>query len=113
MSKVDVEKPNKRNIERLFRELSGYNNPLDDACPSKEEMEKADRRVDEIEKKMYASGPLAYAVQVRDDARDEFNKERKKLQERLSKIRRLYFARGLTPMVLKQIEEFVDMLNRQ
>lgn len=44
--------------------------------------------------------------------REEFNKERKKLQERLSKIRRLYFARGLTPTVLKQIEQFVDELNR-
>lgn len=113
MAKNDVEKPNKRNIERLFRELSGYNNPIDDACPSKEDMEKADRRVDELEKKMYAYGPLAHAVQQRDDARDQFNKERKKLQEQLAKIRRLYFARGLTPNVLKQIEDFVDKLNRQ
>lgn len=111
MAKNDVEKPNKRNIEKLFRELSGYQNAIDTSCPSKVVYEKADKRVDELYAKLTSSGPYAHAVAVRDLARKDYDEEREKLKEELSKIRRLYYARGLTPLVLKKIEKFVDKLN--
>lgn len=111
--KIEVEKPNKRNIEKLLRELSGYNSAIDEAYPSKEALDEADNDVDTIEKNLMESPVLKAAMRKRDAIRRKYDKERKALQERLSKIRRVYYAKGMTTGVLLALESLVDEINNR
>ncbi len=109
--KNEVEGPTKAKIEYLLRNgfFVGRYNESDDSSYAayREVYDEYERRQEEFNQTKAMKALKAKS----DRLHDEYLRRRKVFEDRLVKIRRQFYAKGMTPSVLKAISDYADELN--
>lgn len=109
MKTVDLEKPTKRSIEVLLKSMSEHGWRYDEETT----YHRLDREREARAKVVLKNDRLYQALSRQTKAA---NVKDRKLKDRLqimtSKVRRLYYSKGLTPAVLKEVDLLVKEANR-
>lgn len=111
MAKTEVEKPNKRNIEYLLKRELGigeyYRDP--EYLALNDQINKIEAEHEALLKK---NKKYVALKKKRQQVADTFEKRANIMKKRVAEVRREYYAKGLTPAVLKKIEKLVDDYNK-
>lgn len=112
MSKVNVELPTRDNIRKLLRELS-ERETLRDNCPSYEKMQEYEKKCRELHEKLLDNPKLHALEKTRKKYYESLFREEEEYRQKVAKLRRMFFARGLTPKVLAAVQAFVEEINKK
>lgn len=99
----------KRNVEKLLKEL-GYDYRK---CPHEREERRLRAELEILEKRLLAVPEYQALEKAMVEASDKGCEARARLDSRVIKIRRRYYAHGLTPAVIKEIQDLVEERNRE
>lgn len=97
--------PSKGSIQMLFREL----NDLD--IPEKAAMTKARKVKEELKERLLNVPEMIEAEKAEALAEEIYYDKRKETEAKVSKVRREYLTKGLTPGVRRKIEALVAEIN--
>ena len=101
--------PTRRTFETLLREL---NDRLGWRYGEDAEFQAAERKFQEIEKRLMNSPALKRAKAALAHCRRKQKQKREQLKNRLIKVRNLYYAKGLVPSVIVLMNALVEDVNR-
>lgn len=107
MKADDLENPTKAGIAALFKELS-YERRYAGDDP---EIQAVQSQYEQLEQRLLNYGKLNALKNKIERLTDAFNKKKKKLEDKVRKVRRLYYAHGLTANVKKAIQNLVKECN--
>ena len=111
---VEREQPTKASIQALLNSLSGspYGcSSRDEVDPLYAEYRRLDDEADALEKKLTDVPELRKAREAAKAARSRYEERRREVRTRVTKVQRLLWAKGLTPAVLKKVDELVEEVN--
>jgi hypothetical protein len=108
MSKPNPESPNKRNVEKLLKELSGRGQT--ERCPSYGDYKAADEACAAAYLAWERSAAVSRLKRRKDRLWAKVEAEKSAIGDIVTKLRQLYYATGLTPIVLKTLAELVNDL---
>lgn len=98
-----MDQPNRTTIQLLFRDLRSGGN-LGKAWDKYKE---AEEEADQLSKKLLAVPEYESARQRAQEASQAYYTQRKAIHAKIVKVHRSYLARGLTPAVIKQINDLI------
>ena len=101
-------KPSKNDIHRFFKSLPGnYRIGTKEEAEAKRLDEEASRIEDEVRK----SPRLLRAIVRAEVAGNIARRKREAVVARIAKVRREYYAKGITPQTLRNIATLADFIN--
>lgn len=104
-------KPSKRTVEKLLRELCESRLGVGGLVGITADYRRLDREVGDLEKKLLSDPDYQLLCERRNLARDEAWKASRLIADKAIKLRRIYLAKGMTKMVLEQLENLVQEVN--
>jgi len=107
MKPLPMDKPTRRTIEELFRELANSSNRWDN-----DEIQAISQELDQLKDELHNVPPVKKLERRLCEARRKHHQIKDAVKEKLVKVRRRYLAKGLTPSVLKEIEKLVETANK-
>ena len=111
-SRVDVEKPNKRNVEYLLRRELGINEYYHE--PEYEKIQEQINEMESVHEALLKKNKKYIALLRKQNAlKRKYQMWSKGWREQVANVRREYYAKGLTPDVLKKVEKLVDNYNKR
>ena len=104
-----ADQPTRRTVEQLFKDLSGryYGYGHEDYEKTKD----LETQIEDLKVKLLDVPEMRELQKRRSELEGQLAARRKAINERLGKVRRQYFAHGLTPAVLKQVQDLVEFVN--
>lgn len=100
--------PNRRTVEALFRSLYEKYSKW-----SNDEIDKMRKELDDLEEQLLKNTQFLRLKAKVNKLEYEYRHNRNKKRESISKVQRVYQAKGLTPSVLKLVENLVDTVNQE
>lgn len=97
--------PSKGSIQMLFRELN------DVEIPEKAAATKARKAKDDLRMRLLNVPEMLEAERAEEEAEEVYYAARKAIEAKVSKVRREYLTKGLTPGVRRKIEALVAEIN--
>lgn len=108
-TKDPIDKPNRRTVEKLFDELTGYRMS---EIPEYQEWDRLREEVRALEAKLSEVPQMRRLKLKRDAAEKRYEKRRDAIGARARKVRLIYRSRGLTPQVIQAVHALVKFATK-
>lgn len=106
--KPELDKPTRRSVERLFKEI--LQSPWEMYSG---ELRRLREKREAMEKGLLSHPTYKKLVAKQEAAETKYYNDRRALEAAVRQVRLEYLAKGLTPDVLKQIEDLVKLANKE
>lgn len=106
-AETDLQKPNRRTVEALFNDLSGYH-AMQDAMADHDKLQEELKAMEAELLDVPAYRALKRKV---DRAYQKGRNHITSCKEKVAKVKRRYLAEGLTPSVMDEIKKLVANIN--